>query len=39
LEENAAALDVELTEAELAALGDAGQAQGERYPDMSSVNR
>jgi len=39
LEENAASLDVELTEAELAALGDAGQAQGERYPDMSSVNR
>ena len=39
LEENAAALEVELSDAELAALADAGQAQGERYADMSSVNR
>ena len=39
LEENVAALEVELSDAELAALADAGQAQGERYPDMSSVNR
>ena len=39
LEENAGALEVELGEDDLAALGAAGQAQGERYADMSSVNR
>jgi aryl-alcohol dehydrogenase-like predicted oxidoreductase len=39
LEENVAALEIELSAEELAALGDAGQAQGERYADMSSVNR
>ncbi len=39
LEENAGALDVELDADDLAALDAAGQAQGERYADMSSVNR
>ena len=38
LEENAAAVDVELSDEELAELGDA-QAAGDRYADMSSVNR
>jgi aryl-alcohol dehydrogenase-like predicted oxidoreductase len=38
LEENAAAVDVELTDEDLAALDDA-RAVGDRYPDMSSVNR
>jgi aryl-alcohol dehydrogenase-like predicted oxidoreductase len=38
LEENAAAVDVELTDEDLAALEDA-QAAGDRYADMSSVNR
>ena len=39
LEENVAALEIGLSAEELGALGDAGQAQGERYADMSSVNR
>jgi aryl-alcohol dehydrogenase-like predicted oxidoreductase len=42
LEENAAASEVELTEDELARLEDAfpvGAAAGDRYPDMSTVNR
>jgi len=39
LEENVGALDVELSDEDLEALGEAGQAQGERYADMSSVNR
>jgi aryl-alcohol dehydrogenase-like predicted oxidoreductase len=39
LEENAAALDVELTAADLAALDGAGQAAGDRYADMSGVSR
>ncbi len=39
LEENVAALDVELSADDLAALDGAGQAAGDRYPDMSSVNR
>jgi aryl-alcohol dehydrogenase-like predicted oxidoreductase len=39
LEENAAALDVELTADDLAALDGAGQAAGDRYADMSSVSR
>ena len=39
LEENAGALEVELDADDLTALDDAGQAQGERYADMSSVNR
>jgi aryl-alcohol dehydrogenase-like predicted oxidoreductase len=42
LEENAAAADVELTADELARLERAfpvGAAAGERYPDMSTVNR
>jgi aryl-alcohol dehydrogenase-like predicted oxidoreductase len=38
LEENAGALEVELSADDLAALGDA-RARGERYADMSSVNR
>jgi aryl-alcohol dehydrogenase-like predicted oxidoreductase len=38
LEENAAAVDVEVTDDDLAALAGA-QAQGDRYADMSSVNR
>ena len=38
LEENAAAVDVELSEDDLAALEDA-RAAGARYADMSSVNR
>jgi aryl-alcohol dehydrogenase-like predicted oxidoreductase len=39
LEENVGALDVELTAEELAALDAAGEAAGERYADMSGVNR
>ena len=39
LEENAGALDVALTAEELQALEDAGEAAGDRYADMSSVNR
>ncbi|WP_027481278.1 aldo/keto reductase [Deinococcus pimensis] len=42
LEENVGALDVKLTEQELARLEEvfpAGAAAGERYPDMSTVNR
>jgi aryl-alcohol dehydrogenase-like predicted oxidoreductase len=42
LEENAAAADVELTEDDLRRLDEAfppGAAQGDRYPDMSTVNR
>lgn len=42
LEENAAAADLDLTEDELARLDQAapfGAAQGDRYPDMSTVHR
>jgi aryl-alcohol dehydrogenase-like predicted oxidoreductase len=42
LEENAAAAEVELTAAELERLEEAfpaGAAAGDRYPDMSTVNR
>jgi aryl-alcohol dehydrogenase-like predicted oxidoreductase len=42
LEENAGALDVELTDDELRRLDEAfpaGVAAGDRYPDMSTVNR
>jgi aryl-alcohol dehydrogenase-like predicted oxidoreductase len=39
LEENVGALDVELDADDLAALDAAGEARGERYADMSSVNR
>jgi len=42
LEENAAAVDVELTEDDLVRIEQAfpqGAAAGDRYPDMSSVNR
>ena len=42
LEENAAAVDIELTEADLRRLDEAapvGAAVGDRYPDMSTVHR
>jgi aryl-alcohol dehydrogenase-like predicted oxidoreductase len=39
VEENAGALDVELSSEDIEALAAAGQAQGDRYADMSSVNR
>jgi aryl-alcohol dehydrogenase-like predicted oxidoreductase len=42
LEENVAAVDLELTQAELDRLADAfplGAAAGERYPDMTSIDR
>jgi aryl-alcohol dehydrogenase-like predicted oxidoreductase len=39
LEENVAALDVELTEEDLAVLDTAAPAKGDRYADMSPVNR
>jgi aryl-alcohol dehydrogenase-like predicted oxidoreductase len=39
LEDNAAALDVSLDTDDLTRLGAAGQAAGDRYPDMSAVNR
>jgi aryl-alcohol dehydrogenase-like predicted oxidoreductase len=39
LEENVAALDVELTEDDRAALDAVAPAQGDRYADMSPVNR
>jgi aryl-alcohol dehydrogenase-like predicted oxidoreductase len=39
LEENVAALDVELTEEDLAVLDRVAPAQGDRYADMSPVNR
>ena len=39
LEENVAALDVELTEEDLAVLDAIAPAQGDRYADMSPVNR
>lgn len=42
LEENAGALDVELTEEDLRKIDEVapkGAAAGQRYPDMSSVNR
>jgi aryl-alcohol dehydrogenase-like predicted oxidoreductase len=42
LEENAAAADVELTDEDLRRLDEAfppGAAEGDRYPDMSTVNR
>jgi diketogulonate reductase-like aldo/keto reductase len=38
LEENVAALDLTLTAEELDTLDGAGQAAGQRYPDMSGVN-
>jgi len=41
LEENAAAVDIELTPDELARIDDAaprGFAAGDRYPDMTRVN-
>ena len=39
LEENAGALDVALDADDLTRLGEAGQAAGDRYADMTSVNR
>jgi aryl-alcohol dehydrogenase-like predicted oxidoreductase len=39
LEQNAAAGDIELTGDELAQLDDLGAAAGDRYSDMSTVNR
>ncbi len=39
LEENVAALDVELTEEDLAVLDTLAPAKGDRYADMSPVNR
>jgi aryl-alcohol dehydrogenase-like predicted oxidoreductase len=39
LEENVAALEVELTEEDLAVLDTVAPAKGERYADMSPVNR
>src|SRR5579864_362156 len=39
LEQNAAAADVELTADELAELDELGEAAGNRYSDMSTVNR
>jgi aryl-alcohol dehydrogenase-like predicted oxidoreductase len=39
LEENVAALDVELTAADAAALDGAGQGAGDRHADMSAVDR
>jgi len=39
LEQNAAAVDVRLTDAELAQLDAIGEAAGDRYADMSTVNR
>jgi len=39
LEQNAAALDVELDTDDLTRLGEAGQAAGDRYADMTPVER
>jgi aryl-alcohol dehydrogenase-like predicted oxidoreductase len=39
LEDNVAALDIELDASELERLNGAGAAAGDRYPDMSAVNR
>ncbi|WP_210491700.1 aldo/keto reductase [Patulibacter sp. SYSU D01012] len=39
LEQNVGALDVRLTGDDLARLAGAGEAAGERYPDMSSIDR
>jgi len=39
LEQNVGALDVELTDAEVAALSAIEEPAGERYPDMSSIDR
>ena len=39
LEDNAAALDIALTQDELSSLEQAGVAHGDRYADMSGVNR
>ena len=39
LEQNAAASDIELTPEDLAQLDELGEAAGDRYSDMSAVNR
>jgi aryl-alcohol dehydrogenase-like predicted oxidoreductase len=38
LEDNVGAVDVTLSEDDLSRLAEAGAAQGERYPDMSSID-
>ncbi|MGE5292304.1 MAG: aldo/keto reductase [Micromonosporaceae bacterium] len=38
LEENIAAADIELTPGDLEALAEVGEAQGDRYTDMSRIN-
>jgi aryl-alcohol dehydrogenase-like predicted oxidoreductase len=39
LEQNAATSEIELTTQDLAELDELGEAAGDRYPDMSAVNR
>ncbi|MGE4425339.1 MAG: aldo/keto reductase [Solirubrobacteraceae bacterium] len=39
LEDNVGAVDVRLTDGELAELAEVGTPSGERYPDMSSIDR
>jgi len=39
LEQNAAASEIELTPEDLAQLAELGEAAGDRYTDMSTVNR
>jgi aryl-alcohol dehydrogenase-like predicted oxidoreductase len=39
LEQNAAASEIELTAQELTELDEIGEAAGDRYSDMSAVNR
>jgi aryl-alcohol dehydrogenase-like predicted oxidoreductase len=38
LEDNVGAVDLTLTDEDLSRLDEAGNAQGERYPDMSSID-
>ena len=39
LEDNVAALDIRLSDADIARLEEPGGARGDRYADMSAVNR
>ena len=39
LEENAAAVDIELSREDVAQLDDIGVAAGDRYPSMAAVNK
>ena len=39
LEQNAAAVELQLTADELAELAQIGDAAGDRYADMSTINR